>query len=175
MLALVTPRLKAPLPFLLTMACLATSLPTPPSAQAGVMLVCNTMCTGGTCTATAACSPGAPNTCSFIGEGIFAANMAVCTLGAVDGMAMGMATMGTPATCSVYFSNLCGATTMCTMGFFTTVVNTCVMNSADGLPVELLDFKVSAVTPPRHTPAPQDASARKLAAAGSQASGSGQR
>ena len=145
MLASVTPHPKALLPFLLTMAYLAASLPTPPLAQAGVMptmLNCNTMCSGGTCTVTAACPAMYPNACPSV-ESIRGANMAVCTLGAVDGMAMAMATMGTPATCSVFFANECGTTANCTMGY-AYGSTTCVVDSTDGLPVELLDFKVSA-------------------------------
>lgn len=121
---------------------LLTGLSASFSGHAGVMLVCNTTCTGGACTVTAACSPGAPNTCSFMGESIIGVNNATISLGAVNGSAMAMATMGAPASASIYFSNFCGATTMCTAGFFTTVVNTCVMNTADGLPIELLEFEV---------------------------------
>lgn len=143
MLASVTPRPKALLPFLLTMACLATSLSTPSLAQAGVMLNCTTTCMGGTCTVTAMCTGFSPNTCSFISEMIVAANNAMCTLGVVDGMAMVMANTGTSPRCEIAFSNRCSATTMCT-GFATNVGDTCVVDMADGLPVELLDFKVSA-------------------------------
>lgn len=125
-----------------TVFALVIGFSAPSSGLAGVMLVCNTTCAGGACTVTAACSPGAPNTCSFMGESIIALNNATASLGAVNGSAMAMATMGAPATASIYFSNFCGATTMCTAGFFTTVVNTCVMNTADGLPIELLEFDV---------------------------------
>ena len=134
--------LKNSIRLLLIFTVLVVTLPAPPPADAGVMIVCNTMCSGGDCTVTAACSTFAPNTCAFLSESVAMANNAACTLGAVDGMAMAMGTMGTPATCSFFFANFCGATTMCTMGFFTTITGTCVVDAADGLPVELMDFSV---------------------------------
>ena len=124
-------------------ALLATLLLPRPPAHAGTELMCNTMCTGGDCTVVANCGGFAPNTCAFVNESIVMASNAACTLGALDGMASAMGTMGTPATCSFYFANLCGATAMCTMGFFTTATQICVVDAADGLPVELMDFSIN--------------------------------
>ena len=112
------------------------------SASAGVSLSCNTSCTMGMCSVTASCKAGAPNTCFFVGESIVTGMSVSIILGAADGMA-NVSAMGVSPSASIRFSNYCGATTMCTMGLYSTITDVCFVNDADGLPVELMDFEVN--------------------------------
>lgn len=119
---------------------------------------CNTTCSGNMCTVSAMattpmdCLPGD----ILCGTTTMVFNMqnANCTLGTMSGTAMATPIGAGPASCVFTFRPLCRRlTNTCQVpGFAGPAI--CTVNNADGLPVELLDFKVTSV-PSSPAPIPQ--------------------